>query len=526
MDEQKDSGRLTLKAYAKEHTPKEVIRWLDDYVKAHGLTALSIEMIQEYYCNPGCFFELLSHLPSVKRVEKRPVRVIGTFYHRMRNGGAERVISYLIPIWHKMGYQVILLTDESASDDDYEIDAPYTRVCIPACDWKDAEKDYAQRAKALSDVIREYEIDTMIHHSWMSILLPWDMLVCQDCGCRFLIHVHGSYTMSRYAGAGFSRQFMQYPAVYALADGIVTLNEADRQFWQSANANVFCVANPTGISVPAPRERKRACRTMLWLARFDRYKQPMDALRIAHAVIQKYPGAKLYMVGGGNTPAEQVLEGQIKAYIAENNLDDAIILTGFQKNVEPYYALADVFLMTSAFEGFGMTILEAQSHGLPVVMYDLPYLTLTAAKKGADCVAMNDVQAAAQRVMALMDDEAHFAAKSQEAIDNALYFIHIDRAAQWKEIFASLEIDRKPLMQNGDEPNMDRWMYHLAMDILDEFGEEGFGDMDGAIKTYLYEMSVRQATSLCVRTWMKKIIGRKLSRRMRNWYETNIKKRS
>ena len=44
---------------------------------------------------------------------------ISVFYHRMRYGGVERVLSILIKTWLRIGYSVVLFADEPCSDEDF-----------------------------------------------------------------------------------------------------------------------------------------------------------------------------------------------------------------------------------------------------------------------------------------------------------------------------------------------------------------------------------------------------------------------
>ncbi len=78
------------------------------------------------------------------------------------------------------------------------------------------------------------------------------------------------------------------------------------------------------------------------------------------ALAQKMP-VRLCILGQGE------LEGSLRQLIAARGLGDSVSLAGFQANPWKYIARADVFLLTSRYEGFGNVLIEAMACGVPVV---------------------------------------------------------------------------------------------------------------------------------------------------------------
>lgn len=70
---------------------------------------------------------------------------------------------------------------------------------------------------------------------------------------------------------------------------------------------------------------------------------------------------KWYFVGEGE------LRSAIESKIVDLGLKNNVFLLGFKENPYPYMAAADVYVQTSSFEGFGMTIAEAKILHRPVV---------------------------------------------------------------------------------------------------------------------------------------------------------------
>jgi glycosyltransferase involved in cell wall biosynthesis len=76
---------------------------------------------------------------------------------------------------------------------------------------------------------------------------------------------------------------------------------------------------------------------------------------------RRLPAARLFILGQG----EQ--EPQLRQQIASLGLSDVVRLCGFQRNPWKYIARADVFALTSRYEGFGNVLVEAMACGVPVV---------------------------------------------------------------------------------------------------------------------------------------------------------------
>jgi glycosyltransferase involved in cell wall biosynthesis len=76
--------------------------------------------------------------------------------------------------------------------------------------------------------------------------------------------------------------------------------------------------------------------------------------------------ARLILLGSGDS------EPVLRALAAELGISDRVVLAGFHRNPAPFYATADLFVLSSDYEGFGNVIVEALSFGLPVVSTDCP----------------------------------------------------------------------------------------------------------------------------------------------------------
>ncbi len=92
-----------------------------------------------------------------------------------------------------------------------------------------------------------------------------------------------------------------------------------------------------------------------------------DLLIRAHAKLRR-SGFNNSLVIIGEGPERAALEQLIKA----EKVQESVLLTGFMANPHPIVAVADVFCLSSRFEGFGLVLLEALALGTPIVSFDCP----------------------------------------------------------------------------------------------------------------------------------------------------------
>lgn len=88
-------------------------------------------------------------------------------------------------------------------------------------------------------------------------------------------------------------------------------------------------------------------------------------LEVAQKVRAEVPGAQFILVGDGS------LRGRLEGQAEILGLGDVAHFVGRQSDVRPYLAAMDVFLMSSAYEGFGLAPVEAMAMEVAVVATDV-----------------------------------------------------------------------------------------------------------------------------------------------------------
>lgn len=127
------------------------------------------------------------------------------------------------------------------------------------------------------------------------------------------------------------------------------------------------------ITIPNPIMQSKAAinvstlsnRNIVYVGRLSHEKGVMRLLRIWEKVSKVLTDVTLSIYGEGNAFTE------MKDYISKNNLE-RVIFRGFQKDLENIYLNADLCLLTSDTEGFGMVLVESMYYGVPCISFDCP----------------------------------------------------------------------------------------------------------------------------------------------------------
>jgi phosphatidyl-myo-inositol dimannoside synthase len=105
--------------------------------------------------------------------------------------------------------------------------------------------------------------------------------------------------------------------------------------------------------------------TLTRLAATEQYKGHDQVIKVISRLKIKFPDIK-YILSGQYDHREEI---RIRKLITTYKVDEQVILTGFIDEIElaDHFLLADLFVLPSKKEGFGIVFIEAQACGLPVI---------------------------------------------------------------------------------------------------------------------------------------------------------------
>lgn len=200
------------------------------------------------------------------------------------------------------------------------------------------------------------------------------------------------------------------------ADGVLVTNDLDKKIFmdkglpQTRMRAIYGGVDLREIAkVPAQKIVYDGC----FVGRIHPQKGVIYLVKIWDRVRNIKPDARLVVIGNGPKRYERKVAEEIK----KRKLDGNIQMLGFVDGLRKYQVLkaSRVFLHTSIYDNCGMAAAEAMACGLPVVMFDIPALTL-AYPRGVLTAPLEDCESFATRVLQLINGTLYTKLR-QDALD-------------------------------------------------------------------------------------------------------------
>ena len=162
------------------------------------------------------------------------------------------------------------------------------------------------------------------------------------------------------------------------------------------------------------------------MGRFSRLHKGFDLLIEAFRIFAEQDKEwTLDIVGEG------VEEPIYKELIKDYHLEDRITIHPFTNHIQSYYSDAQVYVLSSRWEGFGLVLVEAMAHGLPIVSSNLPTSQEIMGEFGLYYIN-GDVNGLARQM--LIATQLDWQTKSEQALQIAAQFNIGTIIKQWKQL--------------------------------------------------------------------------------------------
>lgn len=309
-------------------------------------------------------------------------------------GGTERVGSMLANGLSEAGYDIVLASFVGGDKPFFPINKDIKVDSLFSSPGRTLPRTPSLVYK-IRKLLKDEHIDTLIVVETMSVLFTLPATL--GLPVKHICWEH--FNFNNDLGRKGRRLARQLAARYC--DSVVTLTEKDKEYWlqgTSHKSQIIAIANPCPFPVQKYTKEENT-KIVLAVGRLTHIKGFDMLLKAWIQVNESMPEWKLKIVGEGEDRAK------LTDFIEKNELTDNVELVGNTDDVGQYYEQAEIFCLSSRFEGFGMVLIEALAFGLPVVSFDCdtgPEEVLEGT--GSILVSQNDTSKLALSLIELMND--------------------------------------------------------------------------------------------------------------------------
>lgn len=275
-------------------------------------------------------------------------------------GGAERVFCSVANALSQRGHEVVAVSfDSSKASLFYSLSNSIRIIRIGLGDSQKTTSlvEFFRRTIALRRVLVEENPDVLVAFMH-SMYVP---MALSSFGLSLPL-VGSEHTVPRYY---YSRP-IEYLLIFLcspLLNKITVVSESIRDTYpQLLRKRMEVIPNPVlSVSCKANHISHKDLFILLSVGRLENLKDHSTLISAFSLLAESFPDWRLKIFGDG--PLRDDLVAQINSL----GLCEQVTLPGVTPHLALEYCSADVFVLPSRYESFGLVTLEAMSHGLPVV---------------------------------------------------------------------------------------------------------------------------------------------------------------
>lgn len=216
-------------------------------------------------------------------------------------------------------------------------------------------------------------------------------------------------------------------------DCIVSLTDYDKKYNWGNNEKVVVIGNPI-IAPETLQLQEKTGKTAIAVGRLSRQKQFDKLINAWELVLTKHPDWKLEIWGDGEE------KNNLSNIIEKKQLSESINLMGRTNSPLSEISKANMFLLSSQSEGFGLVLIEAMSVGCPCISFDCPYGPREVIEDGSNGILaeQNNEKDLANKIVWMIEHPDEMNQMSINAINSVKKYSIENIAQKWMELFTKL----------------------------------------------------------------------------------------
>lgn len=288
------------------------------------------------------------------------MKTILFYINRINEGGAERVMVNLANQFAEYAYNVLFVTSYRA-EGEYRLEEKVTRLSLENEEIKQSIfMRNLSRIQKLRKICRKEKPDILV--TFMSEPNFRGIIATRGLKVKNLISVRN---VPECEYAGWIRSIVA-KYLLPLADGCV-FQTVDAKEWFSKKLKNKSRIIPNAVSsVFYEIERAPVENLIVSCGRLTAQKNQTLLIKSFAKAEKNVPGAKLFIFGEGD------LEKELHQLINELGLNEKVFLKGQTDDVAAALSNADLFVLSSDYEGMPNALMEAMAVGIPCISTDCP----------------------------------------------------------------------------------------------------------------------------------------------------------
>ncbi len=317
------------------------------------------------------------------------------YINAIHDGGAERVILQLAKHFANNGYKSVLVTS-FVDDNEYPVPENVLRITL---EEKNDKKSFVSRN--ISRIVKLRRICKEVRPLGVISFMgePNIRIILATIGLH-LKRIVSIRNDPRKEYPGFIGKFLAYHLV-AKADGGVFQTEEAKEWFPLRFQNKSTVIMNDVDSIFFETDRIPGGKIVVNMGRLCDQKNQALLINAFAKAVEKHPDYCLRIYGIG--PLKEQLEEQISS----KKITDKIELMGLTNDAPNVLAHADIFVLSSNYEGMPNALLEALAIGVPSISTDCPCggpKTIIKNKENGILIPVNDERALEESLCILMDN--------------------------------------------------------------------------------------------------------------------------
>lgn len=351
----------------------------------------------------------------------------------LQGGGAERVASILAGVFHSRSDLDVSVAVYDNSNSAFDIEVKLINISEPAKKQiHDKVFTIIRRIRKFRCIMYDGKFDIVISFMESANLVNIINKLIFRQSYRAIISVHNNIkSFPKYYLYLMKILYRHSDAIVAVSKGVRNdLIGLDKKLKNKTNVIYNPVSSIFFESYQQYDRRISDTKKKIIAVGSLTHQKGFDLLISAVAKMRNTNNITLKIFGEGGNRSE------LQAAINDNGLNNCVSLEGFCKSIHREYCKADVFILSSRYEGFGNVLVEAMASGCYPISFDIKHGPSEILKGAIGClVPAGDITALSRAIDGVCAPEVEIDDDMRRKIRQRAYEFHVDKFEKsWLEI--------------------------------------------------------------------------------------------